>query len=463
MPQFLRLLPPDDARDLLLSQIPDPEDSGQKLPWQKSELIETLMALGRVTAEVITAPHSLPEFRRSAVDGYAVRSVDTFGANDSMPTYLNLVGEILMGKTTLTDIKSGECILIHTGGMLPEGADAVIMLEYTQELGSERVGHQEDDGKSDPQIQKNTNLKNEIEITHSVAVGENIIFMGEDVSEGNVILPKGRRIRPPEIGGLIALGILNLRVVNKPRVGIISSGDEIVNPNLSIQLGQVRDINSYSLSGLVTNSGGEPVLYGIVPDQISQLIEISSRALTECDMVVITAGSSASARDMTAKVIDSLGDPGVIVHGINTRPGKPTILGVCSAKAIIGLPGNPVSALVNGYLFVVPVIEKLLGLEVNPSTWSTIRPSVMAKLSINLSSQAGREDWWPVKLIKITSSPNEYSSLSRESSQNVNWLAEPIFGKSNLIFTLIKANGLIRIPPEITGLNAGEIVEVVLY
>ena len=161
-------------------------------------------------------------------------------------------------------------------------------------------------------------------------------------------------------------------------------------------------------------------------------------------MVIITAGSSASTRDMTAEVIRQLGEPGVLVHGINTRPGKPTILGVCDGKAVIGLPGNPVSALVNGYLFVVPVIEKLLGMLPKP------KASVLAMLTVNLPSQAGREDWWPVKLI-----------VNRESS-TVTYKAEPIFGKSNLIFTLASADGLLRIHPDATGLSAGEIVEVVL-
>jgi molybdopterin molybdotransferase len=206
----------------------------------------------------------------------------------------------------------------------------------------------------------------------------------------------------------------------------------------------VRDINSYTLAALVTKAGGEPVLYGIVDDTFEALQKVAARALGECDAVVITAGSSASTRDMTADVIDTLGKPGVLVHGINTRPGKPTILGVCDGKAIIGLPGNPVSALVNGYLFVLPLIGKLLGANPRP------RATVQAKLTVNLSSRAGREDWWPVKLIE-----------SRKSGI-INFDAEPIFGKSNLIFTLAAADGLLRIPPDATGLSAGEQVEVVL-
>ena len=192
-----------------------------------------------------------------------------------------------------------------------------------------------------------------------------------------VVVPKGRRMRPAEIGGLMALGITTLRVVKKIRVGLISSGDEVVEPDRRPRPGQVRDVNAYTLASLIAKSGGAPELYGIVPDHMDALKLAAEKALTECELVIITAGSSASTRDMTAAVINSLGKPGVLVHGINTRPGKPTILGVCNGKGIIGLPGNPVSALVNGYLFVLPVIEKLLGLPQDRA-----RPSVMAQVSV---------------------------------------------------------------------------------
>ena len=242
----------------------------------------------------------------------------------------------------------------------------------------------------------------------------------------------------------MALGITSIQASKKPRVGLLSTGDEVIDPSQTPRYGQVRDINSYTLGALVEKTGGEAVRYGIFSDSFQVLQEAAAKALSECDVIIITAGSSASTRDMTAEVIRTLGEPGVLVHGINTRPGKPTILGVCNGKAVIGLPGNPVSALVNGYLFVVPVIEKLLGALPKP------KATVQAKLTVNLPSQAGREDWWPVKLI-----------VNRKSSI-VNYEAEPIFGKSNLIFTLASADGLLRIHPDATGLSAGEIVEVVL-
>ncbi|MBN1453201.1 MAG: molybdopterin molybdenumtransferase MoeA, partial [Anaerolineales bacterium] len=367
MPEFLTLLPPDEARERLLSHLPAP----RPIP----EEIDVASSLGRVTAEDIRAPQPLPDFRRSSVDGFAVRAKDTYGASDSLPAYLALAGEVPMGDAPKAALGPGQCMTIHTGGMLPEGADAVVMLEYTQQTkpseGFRTFGRLD-----------------EIEILRAVAEGENVIAIGEDVAQGQVVQPKGSLMRPAEIGGLLALGITKLRVTKKVHVGLISSGDEVIPPEESPRPGQVRDVNSYTLAALVTKAGGEPVLYGIVGDTFDALKATAAKALVECDMVVITAGSSASTRDMTADVIETLGKPGVLVHGINTRPGKPTILGVCNGKAVIGLPGNPVSALVNGYLFVAPVIEKLLGVNPRP------KAIVQARLTVNLPSQAGREDWW---------------------------------------------------------------------
>ncbi len=254
------------------------------------------------------------------------------------------------------------------------------------------------------------------------------------------MLPDGLRLRPAEIGGLMALGLTQVAVARRPRVGILSSGDELVAPDQQPGPGQVRDVNAYTLSALVERVGGVAVHYGIQPDRAADLLAAARRALLECDIVVITAGSSASTRDLTAQVIDALGEPGVLVHGVNVRPGKPTILAVCCGKAVIGLPGNPVSALVIADLFVTPVLETLLGLRRRLP-----RPGLSAALALNLPSQAGREDWVPVRLVE---SPQGY-------------LAEPVFGKSNLIFTLARADGLIRIPADANGLPAGARVEVV--
>jgi len=424
MPEFLTLLPPDEARELLLSHLP--------APIVDSETIDVTSSLGRVLAEDIVAPHPLPEFQRTTVDGYVVRASDTFGASDSLPAYLTLIGEVPMGDAPAFELGAGQCALIHTGGMLPAGADAAVMLEYTQSA-----------------------HENEIEIFRAVADGENVIRVGEDVAEGQIVQAKGSLMRPAEIGGLMALGIMRIKVVRKIMVGLISTGDEVVHPSQFPRPGQVRDVNSFTLAALVEKSGGTAKVYGIVPDSLDALTAAATQALSECDMVLITAGSSASTRDMTAEVIRSLGEPGVLVHGINTRPGKPTILGVCNGQAVIGLPGNPVSALVNGYLFVVPVIENLLGMLPKP------KATLLARLTVNLPSQAGREDWWPVRLLRPKPIPAGADSTSFPEGK-VEYQADPIFGKSNLIFTLAAADGLLRIHPDATGLSAGEMVEVIL-
>jgi molybdopterin molybdotransferase len=409
MPEFLTLLPPREALKKFLAELEF---------FPSSETIPVDKALKRVLAIDIHAPYALPSFPRSTVDGYAVMSADTHGASHSLPIYLNLVGEVPMGASPDFELSKHECALIHTGGMLPEGADAVVMVEHTQQA-----------------------RQSEVEILQAAANGENVLQVGEDVQAGATVLHAGSVLRPAEIGGLMALGITRIEAARKPIIGIISSGDEVIPPETEIQFGQVRDVNTYTLSALVENAGGLPKAYGIVLDEYEHMARVVAQAHADCDMVVITAGSSASARDLTSQVLDALGEPGVLVHGVNVRPGKPTILAVCDGKPMIGLPGNPVSALVIAGLFVNPVIEGLLGLETK-----MVKPVVQARLTINLSSQAGREDWVAVAI--------------KESDDG--FLAEPIFGKSNLIFTLAKADGLICIPAAANGLSAGELVSVEL-
>jgi len=410
MPEFLTLVPPQEALARWLGALPEPNPGIEEIP--------TAIALGRITAESIFAPEPLPPFNRSTVDGYAVRAADTFGASDALPAYLSLVGEVGMGQKPGFALGPGQAALIYTGGMLPEGADAVVMLEHAQ-----------------------VTVPGEIEVLRAVSVGENVLLAGEDVRVGDEILPKGTRLRPAEIGGLMGLGITKIRVAKKPMVGILSSGDEVVSPDAQLQPGQVRDINGYSLSALIEAHGGEARYFGIVPDRAEALRERLKQALAECEAVILSAGSSIGTRDLTAGVIAEMGMPGIVVHGINVRPGKPTILAVCDGKPIIGLSGNPVSALVIAQIFVLPMLDHLLGVRVR-------RPQarVRARLSINLPSQAGREDYLPVRLV-----PSDEG-----------WLADPVFYKSNHIFALVRADGLLRIPPEATGLGVGSEVDVLL-
>ncbi len=408
MSEFLTLLSPQAALERWLNALSDSESDGEDIP--------TIEALGRVTIAGIRAPEPMPSFPRSTVDGYAVRAADTFGASDSLPAYLRLVGEVGMGKAPDFILQPGQAALIYTGGMLPEGADAVVMLEHTQ-----------------------VTLPREIEVLRAVAVGENVLKVGEDVQVGDEVIPAGVRLRPAEIGGLMGLGITKLRVAKRPRVGIISSGDEVIPPDQPLGSAQVRDINSYSIGALVEMLGGIPQRYGIVPDREEALREVLTRALSESQMVIISAGSSISTRDLTARVMDEMGPPGVLVHGINIRPGKPTILAVCNGKPVLGLSGNPVSALVVASLFLPAVLDKLSGVKLQRP-----RARVQARLTINLPSQAGREDYVPVRLMETQEG----------------YLAEPIFYKSNLIFSLVRADGVLRIPADVTGLGLGATAEV---
>lgn len=412
MPEFLNLTPPSEALELFMRTWSGPD--GPEVDQIPSE-----SALGRVLAEDITAPHPMPPFPRSTVDGFAVRAADTHGATPSLPAYLEIIGEVHMGAQAGLELSPGQAAIVHTGGMIPPGADGVVMLEDTQE-----------------------SRQGEIEILKAIAGGENVLVEGEDVKSGEVVLQSGIEIRPQEIGGLMALGFTEVKVAVQPKVGILSSGDEVVDPFEDPGPGQVRDINSYTLAGLIAKAGGVPIRRGIIPDDRPALAAAASQAFDRDDIVVITAGSSVSARDITVDILRDLGEPGVLTHGLAIKPGKPTILALAEDKPLIGLPGNPVSALVVGGLILPPIIRRSLGML--REKWI---PQVPARLSVNVASKAGREDYQPVRLI-----PGEQGLL-----------AEPIYGRSNLIFTLVRADGLVRIPAEANGLPAGEQVLVRLF
>jgi len=411
MPEFLKLIPPHKAVSDFLAAMPEIEPGISSIKTQEAE--------GRVVAQLFHAPHPLPPFSRSSVDGYAVRAKDTFGASSSLPAYLTITGEVEMGKQTDLQLEQGQAIIVHTGGMIPSGANAVVMLEDTQTI---REG--------------------EIEIHKAAADGENILHKGEDVAEGEELLNPGTVIRPQEIGGLMAYGYTQVKVYDNPTVGILSSGDEVVPPEIEPSPGQVRDINSYTLSAMLRQHGAEPRIYGVVPDSFSALKKAVDQAFSENDMTLITAGSSVSARDITADVINTLGKPGVLIHGLALRPGKPTILALAEGKPIIGLPGNPVSAIVSSGLCVLPILRKLRGIKTE-----IYEPSVRAVLSQNVPSVSGREDYLPVRL----------------ETGSERTTAVPVFGRSNLIYTLVRADGLIRIPAAVTGLTGGTKVDVYLF
>ena len=387
-------------------------------PQVSSHRIPVIEALDRVLAEEVIAPEELPPFPRSMMDGFAVLARDTAEASPEHPVYLTLVGEIPMGQAANLKLKPGECALVHTGGMIPDGSDAVVMMEYTRRASFQVV-----------------------EILHPVLPGEHVIQPGEDVRRGQVIFRIGHVLRPQDLGGLLALGITHVTVARPPQVGILSQGDEVVPPEQKPGLGQVRDVNSYTLAALTRRAGGYPVLLGIAPDRVETMIAMARHGWETCDLLVISAGSSVSYRDMTAEVINALGQPGVLVHGISIRPGKPTILAVCDGKPVFGLPGNPVSAIVIFELFVSRTIHEMMG-AITPS-----RCAVRARLVEDVPSVSGREDYVQVRL----------------EQRGEEWWAIPIPVKTMLIYSLIHADGFVRVPAESTGLAAGEWVTVFMH
>lgn len=388
----------------------------------KSLPVETIPieeAYGRVVAEDITAPEDLPGFIRSTVDGYAVRASDTFGAKESAPVYLNVIEDIPMGAVPKLKLSQGQASAIATGGMLPEGADAVVMIEHVNPISD-----------------------NLIEVTKAVSPWENVILKDEDVKAGEVVVKEGTRLKPQDIGALAGLGISLVKVIKKPVVSIILTGDEIVPHTEKVKLGEVRDVNSFTLTGLATNYGAIPIKMGIVRDDYYAIKDTVNRAFELSDIVLITGGTSAGMKDMTAKVIDELGSPGVLFHGASIKPGKPIIGGVSDGKPLFGLPGHPVAVYVCFEIFVAPVIEWMLGVRERK-----FKKTVKAKIGRNLHSQAGREDFIRVSL----------------EERNGELWATPLLSKSGLIMSLVKADGIVHIPPDLLGYSEGDevLVEII--
>lgn len=387
-------------------------------PTPGSEICDPRQALGRLLAVTPSSPIDLPEFTRSTMDGYAVHAADTFGASPSLPAYLTCIGAVKMGATAALDVGRGQTVEISTGAMLPPGADAVVMVERTQAVD-----------------------QNQIEVLSPVAPGENVLQVGEDVSKGSELFPVGHRLRPQDIGSLLAVGLLSVQVVVPPRVGILSCGDELIPPDQIPAPGQIRDVNAYTLAGLVQELGGTPTIFGIARDTLEDFGALAQAAFRDSDMLIITAGSSVSVRDLTREVIASLGQPGILQHGLAVKPGKPTIVAVCDGKPVIGLPGNPASAFLVARQIVAPIIRRALGGK------PPLSAVLQARLASNIPSSTGREDTIPVRLIR------EEEGL----------IAEPVFGKSNLINTLAQADGLVVIPLNSNGLRAGTLVDVTLF
>jgi len=388
-----------------------------------SDTVAVAKALGRVLARDLTAPVDLPHFHRANMDGYAVRAADTFGASASIPAYLKIAGSIEMGADAgKRALQKGQAMRIATGGMLPPGADAVVMIEHTDEVG---------DGT--------------VEIHRGVSPWEHVLQIGDDVVKNAPIFARGRRLRAHDLGALTGLGITRVPVFKRPRVGLLSSGDEIIPPDKTPRPGQVRNINEYALVAMAGEAGAVVTDYGVVRDRAEALRKTLAQALARNDVVLISGGSSVGTKDITLDVISSFPQSEIVFHGIAVAPGKPTILARAAGKPVLGLPGHPVSALVIFALFGAPLL-RVIGGENDAGVFAP-RHAVRARLAQNVASQPGREDHVRVQLVR------EGDTL----------LARPLPGKSGAIFNLVQADGLVRIDASAEGLEAGTEVEVAVF
>ena len=391
-----------------------------QVPTVGEEKIPLGLALGRVAACHLNSPIDVPHFRRSAMDGYAVRAKNTYGATETSPVPLKLTGEVVVGTKPKTPVSEGEALGISTGAMLPPSADAVVMVEHTTLNGHDIVL-----------------------VTKPVAPGENVTEIGSDIRRGEAILRRGDEIRPQEIGALAAVGVKGISVFRKPKVGIISTGDELVSPEVEPLPGQVRGVNQFTLSALAAECGGHPIDFGLVRDTAGELREAIKGAVSSTHLVLISGGSSVGARDLTLEVIESFENSRVLAHGVAVRPGKPTILATLGERPVIGLPGHPVSAMIVFQILIRPIIHSMVSRSKKRRDNRTLR----AKLSRNVSSTSGREDYLRV-------------SLKEEGGE---LLAHPILGSSSMLSTMVNADGLVRIDLEKEGLGDGELVEVMLW
>lgn len=372
-------------------------------------------ALHFVLAEDVFALENVPDFRRSTVDGYAVKAKDTFGSSENMPGFLTLVGEVHMGEAPSRVIQAGEAMYVPTGAMLPEGSDAVVMIEHCE------------------------NMSGLLNVYRQSAPGENVISVGEDMKKDELLLAKGTELRAQELGALASQGITEVTVIRKPVIGYLSSGDEIVPIEAkTLAPGEIRDMNGMTIGALVREWGFSFEYGGIVKDNREEFERKARELLAKTDCLVVSGGSSVGAKDYSVDVIQSLGEPGVFVHGIAVKPGKPTILSMAESKPVIGLPGHPASAVIIFRLFGRAILERLQG------TNKQERQLTFARVTKNIPSAAGRTDYVRVRLFE----------------ENQQWHAEPIFGKSGLISTLVQSDGIVEIIAPSEGVQKGELVPV---
>ena len=411
MKSFFKVVTPAEAIQILL-----------QMPTVETETLPTIRGRARVLAQDLYSGVDLPHFNRAAMDGYAVKSRDTFGASAALPAYLKVVGTVEMGMEVTRPLGKGEAMRISTGGMLPPESDGVVMIEYTEEAGAGMV-----------------------EIQRGVSPWQNAIQIGDDIKKGELVFQRGRRLKSHDLGALTGIGIASVSVYKRPRVALISTGDEIVEAEAEPLPGQVRNINQHSLAGLVEEHGAKLEDFGVVRDDRDALGRTLKKALESADLVLLSGGSSVGARDIALDVILSFPEAAMQFHGISVSPGKPTIFATVAGKPVLGLPGYPVSALVIFDLFAAPLIRRIGGEDA--ATASQLRSTTRAILKTNVASQPGREDYVRV-------------GLTRENGR---LYAMPLPNKSGAIFTLVKADGMIRIDLNREGIEQGEEVEVILF
>ena len=403
---MLTVKTPEQADELLRRAFP---------PCPQPENVPLNDAPGRILCGGIVSREYVPGFDRSSVDGYAVRSADTFGCSDAIPALLTLSGEIRMGTGAGASLSPGCCVAVPTGGAVPPGADAVVMCEYTESYG---------DGT--------------LAVTKPAAPGENMVYRGDDVSPGQPLLPAGHRLTPQDIGALAALGVTQVSVCRRPLVGILSTGDELVPPEVCPENGQVRDVNTPMLRALCLEAGAQVRTFGIIPDDEAALTAAVKEAAEQCDLVLLSGGSSVGEKDAACRVIGALGS--VLFHGIAMKPGKPTIAGSIGGRPVFGLPGHPVAAFFVARLFVLPLIARLMG-------HAPRRIALSAVLTESVSANHGRA---------------QYTGVSLERRDGV-LCAVPIRSKSGLITALTGADGYLCIPRDTEGFPAGAPVEIISF
>ena len=405
----VQLTPVEEAKALFLKALPE-----TVLDTESMKIEE---ALGRITAEPVIAEENLPTFPRSSMDGYALSAQDSYGASESMPAYIEVTGEVLMGEMPKGRVEKGCCYKIPTGGIVPDGADSVVMFEHTVPVDETLI-----------------------EVVKSVGEGGNINRPGDDIAIGETAIETGTKLRAQELGVLAGLGFAEVKVYRKVRIGVLSTGDEIINHTEKLTSGKIRNINSITIAAEASSHAAEITDYGIVSDNKTTFLKTIEKAVSENDIVIFSGGSSVGMRDLGEQVIEQLGPPGVLVHGTALKPGKPIILGMSDTTALVGLPGHPVSALTCFNLFVAPAIRQLSGVRTRQQNL----PYIEATLTRNINSAAGRRD---IVRVSLKNHKNSYQ-------------ATPVLGKSGSISVLSKADGYFTIEEASQGVSEGDTVKV---